>query len=113
LQTLKPISSQLRSRMQSDYVADDRSWRERLIRAILSIPLDVTAQLAEPMTTLGRLKALKDDDIVPVQLNDRVLIRVEGLPMFEAQAGDVNGKSAVNLTRRLDPEEMKKVPKNE
>jgi hypothetical protein len=33
--------------------------------------------------------------------------------MFEAQAGDVNGKSAVNLTRRLDPEEMKKVPKNE
>lgn len=103
LQTLKPISSQLRSRMQSDYVADDRSWRERLTRAIMSIPLEVTAQLAEPTVNLRQLKGLGDGDIVPVHLNDRVELRVEGIPFWEASPGELAGKSAVNLSRKLHP----------
>lgn len=108
LQTLKPISSQLRSRMQSDYVADDKSWRDRLIRAILSIPLNVTAQLAEPAMSLGKLKALKNGDIVPTQIDDRVEVRVEGMPLFEGQAGEMGGKSALNITRKLDPNKLQK-----
>lgn len=103
LQTLKPISSQLRSRMQSDFVADDKSWRERLTRAILSIPLSVTAQLAEPAVNLRQLKSLTDGDIVPVHLNDRVELRVEGIPYWEASPGELAGKSAVNLSRKLHP----------
>ncbi len=108
LQTLKPISSQLRSRMQSDYVADDKSWRERLIRAILSIPLNVTAQLTEPQMPLRKLKSLQDGDIIPAQIDDRVLVKVEGMPFFEAQAGEIGGKSALNLTQKLDPTKLKK-----
>ena len=108
LQTLKPISSQLRSRMQSDYVADDKSWRERLTRAILSIPLEVTAQLAEPTMSLRKLKALKDGDIVPTHLDDRVQVRIEGMPLFEAQAGELTGKSALHLTKKLDPTKLQK-----
>ena len=108
LQTLKPISSQLRSRMQSDYVADDKSWRERLMRAILSIPLGVTAQLTEPTMSLGKLKGLENGDVVPAQIDDQVTVKVEGLPMFEAQAGAINGRSALNLTRRLDPTKLAK-----
>lgn len=113
LQTLKPISSQLRSRMQSDFVADDKSWRDRLMRAILSIPLDVTAQLAEPSISLGRLKSLKNGDIVPVNLDDKVLLKVEGMSMFEAQAGEIGGKSAVSISRKLDITEIKKGRKHE
>ena len=37
LQTLKPISSQLRSRVQNEYAHDDRTWKERLQNAVLSI----------------------------------------------------------------------------
>lgn len=108
LQTLKPISSQLRSRMQSDYVADDKSWRERLTRAILSIPLNVTAELVEPTISLGKLKTLNNGDIVPANLSDSVTMRVEGMPLFEAHAGEISGKSALNLSKRLDPTKLKK-----
>lgn len=108
LQTLKPISSQLRSRMQSDYVADDKSWRERLTRAILSIPLNVTAELVEPTVSLGKLKSLKNGDIVPANLSDSVTMRVEGMPLFEAHAGEIGGQSALNLSKRLDPTKLKK-----
>ncbi|MEN8891301.1 flagellar motor switch protein FliM, partial [Planktotalea arctica] len=39
LQTLKPIAAQLRSRMQSEVIDDDLTWRERLERAVLQIAL--------------------------------------------------------------------------
>lgn len=108
LQTLKPISSQLRSRMQSDYLAEDKSWRERLIRAIFSIPLSVTGHLTEPTMSLSKLKALKNGDIVPTHINDYVDIRVEGIPMFEGHAGEIGGKSALNIIRKLDPTKLQK-----
>ena len=46
LQTLKPIASQLRSRVQSDVIDDDLTWRDRLEKAVLDIPLHVTARLS-------------------------------------------------------------------
>ena len=52
LQTLKPIATQLRSRMQSD-TNDDVSWRERMEHAILNIPLNVTAFLGEASDVYG------------------------------------------------------------
>ena len=39
LQTLKPIASLLRSRVQSDIVEDDTSWRDKMEKAVLDIPL--------------------------------------------------------------------------
>ena len=39
LQTLKPIASLLRSRVQSDVVDDDVSWRERLEKSVLNLSL--------------------------------------------------------------------------
>ena len=48
LQTLKPIASQLRSRVQSDASQDNISWREKMQKAILNIPLNLSALLGQP-----------------------------------------------------------------
>lgn len=100
LQTLKPISSQLRSRMQSDFVDDDLSWREKLEQAIMTIPLTVTARLCEPEMPMRDLMALKAGDIVPVRLTETVELLVDGLPLFNAHAGELRGKTALSLTSR-------------
>ena len=39
LQTLKPIASLLRSRVQSDIIEDDKSWREKMEEAVLEVLL--------------------------------------------------------------------------
>ena len=39
LQTLKPVSSLLRSRVQSDVVESNLSWRDKLEKAVLEVPL--------------------------------------------------------------------------
>ena len=101
LQTLKPIASQLRSRVQSDYVDDDLSWRQRLERAILNIPLTLTGRLAEPTTALHNLIHLQSGDTFPMQLHDGVQVLVEGRVMFSGEMGQVGPQAALHLTRRI------------
>ncbi len=100
LQTLKPIATQLRSRMQSDR-NDDVSWRERIEHAILNIPLNVTAFLGQPVMSMGQLIRLQTGDVVPIQVNDGIELRVEDNPIFLADIGEVSGQAAVSLTKRI------------
>ncbi|MBO6854433.1 MAG: flagellar motor switch protein FliM [Marivivens sp.] len=97
LQMLKPISSQLRSRVQSDYVEDDKSWKSRLYEAVLSIPLPVTAELAHPRVSLTRLMQLKSDDVVPVTIPEKVRLKVADIDYYYAEAGEVGNNAALNI----------------
>jgi len=101
LQTLKPIASQLRSRVQSDSGDDDVTWREKMERAILNIPLNITALLGEPVMSMGQLIRLKTGDVVPIQINEGIEVRVEDNPIFLAEIGEVSGQVAVSLSRRV------------
>jgi flagellar motor switch protein FliM len=105
LQTLKPIASQLRSRVQSDFVQDDMSWRQKLEQAILNIPLQLTAEIAQPTTSLRNLIHLQEGDVYPMQLHDGIRVKVEERAIFEAQLGQVGAQTALNLTRRIRKEE--------
>ena len=102
LQTLKPIASQLRSRIQSDVVEDDASWRDRLERAVLDIPLSLDVLLSEPKIPVSSLVHVKPGDVLPIQVADFVEVRLEEKPFFEGEVGDVAGQLAVNLAKRLD-----------
>ncbi|MDX1779700.1 MAG: flagellar motor switch protein FliM [Thalassovita sp.] len=101
LQTLKPIAGQLRSRMHSDLLEEDLSWREKMERAVLQVPLSLTAILAEPSVSLGRVGNVAPGEVVPVDMTPAPRLLVEGRPLFEADLGEASGKSALNLTRRI------------
>jgi flagellar motor switch protein FliM len=101
LQTLKPIASQLRSRVQSDKRDDNVTWREKMERAILNIPLNITALLGEPVMSMGQLIRLKTGDVVSIQINEGIEVRVEDKPIFLAEIGEVSGQVAVSLSRRV------------
>ena len=101
LQTLKPIAGQLRSRMHSDLLEEDLSWREKLEEAVLTVPLKVRAILAEPTVHLGSVGSVTPGEVVPVTMTPSPKLIVEGLEMYDADLGEASGKSALNLTRRL------------
>jgi len=101
LQVLKPIASQLRSRLQSEAGDNDLTWKQKLEQAILNIPLTVTAELDRPKTTLGRMVTVKKDDVFKISVTDGVKIFVEGREMFLAEIGQSGQNVAVELTKRL------------
>ena len=101
LQTLKPIATLLRSRVQSEFVDDDMSWRQKLERAILNIPLMVTAELAKPKVSMRNLLRLQSGDTFPIQLADGVKVLVEGKDLFNAELGQVGPQAALHLRKRI------------
>ena len=101
LQTLKPIATLLRSRVQSEFVDDDMSWRQKLERAILNIPLMVTAELAKPKVSMRNLLRLQSGDTFPIQLADGVKVLVEGKDIFNAELGQVGPQAALHLRERI------------
>ena len=101
LQTLKPIASLLRSRIQSDVVDDDVSWRERLERSVLNVPLPVSAILSEPSLSLSKLVRLKKGDIINLPPIDGVNFFVDDKLLFKAEIGETNGQVAVSLKNKL------------
>ena len=101
LQTLKPISSQLRSRVQNEFAHDDRTWKERLQNAVLSIPLTLSAELGKPKTSLGRLIKSKEGDVFPMATPENILIKVAGQNLFLADIGKVGPNAAVSMKQRV------------
>tara|TARA_B110000459_G_scaffold150786_1_gene164463 strand:+ start:298 stop:1266 length:969 start_codon:yes stop_codon:yes gene_type:complete len=101
LQTLKPIASLLRSRVQSEVVDDDVSWRERLEKSVLNVPLPISAILSEPSLSLSKLVKLKKGDVVNLPPTDGVDFYVNDKLLFKAEIGETNGQVAVSLKNRL------------
>ena len=101
MQTLKPIASLLRSRVQSDVIDDDVSWRERMEKSVLNVPLPVSAILSEPSLSLSKLVRLKKGDIVNLPPIDGVDFFVDDKLLFKAEIGETNGQVAVSLKNRL------------
>lgn len=101
LQILKPIASQLRSRVQSDISEDDETWRERMEKAVLEIPLKVKAKLSEPKLPMKSLMNLKQGDVFPIQIGEGVEILMDDELLFRGEIGEVSGQAAISLTSRI------------
>ena len=100
LQTLKPIAAQLRSRVQADATDDDETWREKMEKAVLNVPLNLTALLSEPIVSVNKIKKLSIGDIIPIQVKDGITIKIKENPIFAGDMGELAGKSAINIRKK-------------
>jgi flagellar motor switch protein FliM len=107
LQTLKPISSQLRSRVQNEFAQDDRSWKDKLQNAVLSIPLTLTAELGHPKTSIGKLMKASEGDVFAMGTPEHVLVKVAGEKVFFADIGKV-GPKCCNINEKENSREWGK-----
>ena len=101
LQTLKPIAALLRSRVQTDKANDDQTWRERMERAVLEIPLSMTARLSQPTVSMNKLIHLRKGDVFPINIGEGVEMLIEKRPFYSGELGEVGGQAAISLTQRI------------
>ena len=101
LQTLKPIASLLRSRVNSDVVEDDKTWRERLQNSILNVPLPVSAILSEPKVKVSQMVNFKKGDLLQLGPVEGVDFLVDKKILFKAEIGESNGQAAISIKNRI------------
>ena len=100
-QTLKPIAAQLRSRLQADVSEDDHTWREKMERAVLNIPLTVTGRLSQPVVSMYKLINMQIGDTFPIAIGEGVEVQIDGEDAFCGELGEVGASAAINLKSRL------------
>ncbi len=101
LQTLRPIAAQLRSRLTADLAEeDDQTWRDRMERAVLEIPIAAKAILSEPTVSMYKLINMQAGDTFPILIDEGVQLFIGDEKAFIGELGEVGINAAVNLVSR-------------
>ena len=108
VQLLKPVLPALRSKVQAERVEASADWRERLVAALLEVPVEVRAVVAEPVASMRLLARLAPGDVIPMHPGGDLRLMACGVTIGVGTIGEVGGRAAMRLDRILlgaDPQE--------
>ena len=106
---VEPIRELLDAGVQSDRDDNDDRWAIALAEEIKEADVEVSSVLTETEITLSDLNDLKAGDIIPIDLPEKVTIRVEDIPVFRGNFGISDGKNAIKVTDRVVAESSKQL----
>lgn len=95
--TLEPIRDTLFSTLQGDSLEADKRWVNLLTQQIKTAQIDLTAELGHAQATVGELMALKPGDFIELDIAETLVVKSDGVPVFECRYGVSNGHYAVRI----------------
>ena len=87
--------------MQSEVIDDDYTWKEKLERVVMEIPLHVSCRLSEPTVSMNKLLQTRTGDIFPIYVGEGIEVLIEDQLVFQSELGELSGQAAVNIKKRL------------
>ncbi len=94
---VEPIRDILDTGVQSDRSMHDERWTRSLREEIETAEVELTSILGETVITLRELMALKPGDVIPMQVPDTVLARVDEVPVLRGKLGTSRGNLALKV----------------
>ncbi|WP_153109244.1 flagellar motor switch protein FliM [Propionivibrio limicola] len=112
---VEPIRDLLYSAMQSDQLSTDHRWILMLRKQLKDAEVELTAELATATVTLGQILKMKADDIIPINIPEKIIARVDDVPLMECSYGQQGGQYALKVGRfiTLGSEESTSGEKND
>jgi flagellar motor switch protein FliM len=99
--SLEPIRDVLFTPLQSDTQEPDKRWLSMLTRQVQAAEVELTAELAHAHATVEQLLRLNIGDFIEFDLQPSIVTKVDGVPLFAADYGVVNGRYAVKINEFL------------
>ena len=99
--TIEPIREMLDAGMQSDASDTDERWVMSLRDELTTAPVEITSILTTKEITLRDVLAMQVGDIVPVDISEHVVAKVEGVPVLKARFGESRGNCALKVEEIL------------
>jgi flagellar motor switch protein FliM len=96
---LEPIRSEL-DEGGSDQTEINENWATQLREEVFDSPLLINGNIAEKSVSLREVLALKEGDVIAIELKPFVTIFAAGIPVFRGKFGISNGKNAVKIIER-------------
>lgn len=100
-QTLEPIEVKLSDKNDEQEQSDRESLKEEMINAVMEIPINVVAELAQITMTIDEIRSLNIGDVIPLgkPIDDELNVYVEGELKFKGKHGIYKGNQAVKITK--------------
>jgi len=98
---IEPIRDLLDAGVQSDASERDDRWINALKEGVKEAEVEIAATLTQITLSLRELSGMKAGDVIPMELPDSVLARVDEIPVFQARYGMSGGNSALQVEQML------------
>ena len=97
---LEPIR-ELLDAISSDSGEVDGSWQAALRSEVLRAKVSVNSLLAEKNMTIREVMRLKKGDVIPIDMPETVILKAEGIPVFEGKVGLSDGNYAIQIIDKV------------
>ncbi len=94
---VEPIRELLDAGVQSDRSEVDERWAHSLQEEMKGAEVRASSELVRATLTLREILELKAGDIIPVEMPEEVMLRVEDIPVFRGTYGVHRGKAAIKI----------------
>ncbi|SHI10458.1 flagellar motor switch protein FliM [Ferrimonas marina] len=98
---IEPIRELLDAGVQSDKQDTDLRWAKALQEEIMDVPVEFNATLFEQEIRLRDVMEMKTGDIIPIELPEHLLVKVEELPTFRGKLGRSGDHAAIQISERI------------
>jgi flagellar motor switch protein FliM len=96
---MEPIRDLLYSSMQSDQLSTDKRWITLLRQQLQSAEVELAAELTHAALSLGQIQKMKVGDVIPVNIPETIVAKVDGVPLMECKFGQQQGQFAIQIER--------------
>jgi flagellar motor switch protein FliM len=94
---IEPIRESLDAGMQSDVEEHDDRWGSALREQIKDATVEFSCYLFERPITLRDVVDLEAGDVIPIDMPETIVLRANGIPMFNTSVGMSNGNLALRI----------------
>ncbi|GIU25697.1 flagellar motor switch protein FliM [Shewanella colwelliana] len=105
---IEPIRELLDAGVQSDTQDTDMRWSQALKDEIMDVQVGIDATIVEKEISLKQVMNFKAGDIIPVEMPEHIVMRVEDLPTYRCKLGRSRENLALNIREKIPrPETVK------
>ncbi|HEY0562671.1 MAG TPA: flagellar motor switch protein FliM [Methylophilus sp.] len=98
---IEPIKDMLTSPLQGEVLGVDKRWVKLMTQQVQAAEVEIVADLAKTKIRLGEILNLKAGDVIPINIDESVEAKVDGIPVMQCKYGLFNGQYALRVEKLL------------
>ena len=99
---IEPVREMLDAGFQSDLDDQDERWSKALREDVLDVSVPLSATVARRQLRLRDILHMQPGDVIPIELQDELVMRANGVPSFKVKLGSHKGNLALQEVEPID-----------
>ena len=105
---IEPIRELLDAGVQSDKQDTDMRWGQALRDEIMDVQVGIDANIIEHEVKLRDVMGFKAGDVIPIELPEHIMMRIEDLPTYRCKLGKSRDNLALKISEKIPRPETAK-----